>query len=303
MDDGGRKKLLLMGKSGSGKTSMRSIIFANFLARETRSLNPTLEVQNSNVRFLGNMVVNLWDCGGQDAFYESYFASQREHIFRNVAVLIYVFDVASREVARDLEYYASTIAALRELSPEAHVVVLLHKMDLLPADARDAVFAERSELIKADSAGLKLMIFRTTIWDETLYQAWSSVVNLLIPNIGVLEASLARTTAACDADEIVLFERATFLVIAHSTRRPHADLHRFEKISNVVKQFKLTCGRGSGQFAGLRVGNSSFCVCLQALTANTYVLISFPSEREVEAGLVNIELAKPHFEKLIASVT
>ena len=28
-----RKKVLLMGKSGSGKTSMRSIIFANYIAR------------------------------------------------------------------------------------------------------------------------------------------------------------------------------------------------------------------------------------------------------------------------------
>ena len=33
-----RKKVLLMGKSGSGKSSMRSIIFSNFLARDTRRL-------------------------------------------------------------------------------------------------------------------------------------------------------------------------------------------------------------------------------------------------------------------------
>ena len=32
-----KKKVLLMGKSGSGKTSMRSIIFANYIARDTRS--------------------------------------------------------------------------------------------------------------------------------------------------------------------------------------------------------------------------------------------------------------------------
>lgn len=30
-----KKKVLLMGKSGSGKTSMRSIIFANYIARDT----------------------------------------------------------------------------------------------------------------------------------------------------------------------------------------------------------------------------------------------------------------------------
>ena len=91
-------QVLLMGKSGSGKTSMRSIIFANYIARDTRRLGATSEcfyyglakgcgyhthllvlcvlgwcdcfccnvvdVEHSHVRFLGNLVLNLWDCGG-----------------------------------------------------------------------------------------------------------------------------------------------------------------------------------------------------------------------------------------------
>lgn len=36
-----KKKVLLMGKSGAGKTSMRSIIFANYMARDTMRLSPT----------------------------------------------------------------------------------------------------------------------------------------------------------------------------------------------------------------------------------------------------------------------
>ena len=90
-----RKKVLLMGKSGSGKTSMRSIIFANFIARDTRRLGATIDVEHSHVRLLGNLVLNLWDCGGQEAFMENYFASQRDNIFRNVEVsttfFIYIF--------------------------------------------------------------------------------------------------------------------------------------------------------------------------------------------------------------------
>ena len=42
---------------------MRSIIFANYLAHDTRRLGPTLGVENSHVRFLGNLILNLWDCG------------------------------------------------------------------------------------------------------------------------------------------------------------------------------------------------------------------------------------------------
>jgi hypothetical protein len=34
---------------------------------------------------------------------------------------------------------------------------------------------------------------------------------------------------------------ATFLVISHATAREQHDIHRFEKISNIIKQFKLSC--------------------------------------------------------------
>jgi predicted GTPase len=59
-----KKKVLLMGKSGSGKSSMRSIIFSNYVAKDTRRLGATIDVDLSSVKFLGNLTLNLWDCGG-----------------------------------------------------------------------------------------------------------------------------------------------------------------------------------------------------------------------------------------------
>jgi len=38
-----------MGKSGSGKTSMRSIIFANYIARDTRRLGATSKYNRASV--------------------------------------------------------------------------------------------------------------------------------------------------------------------------------------------------------------------------------------------------------------
>jgi Ras-related GTP-binding protein A/B len=59
-----KQKVLLMGKSGSGKSSMRSIIFSNYVAKDVRRLGATIDVEHSRVKFLGNLVLNLWDCGG-----------------------------------------------------------------------------------------------------------------------------------------------------------------------------------------------------------------------------------------------
>ena len=78
------QKVLLMGRNQAGKPSMRSIIFANYLARDAYRITFTVDVNKQRVRFLGNLVLSLWDCGGQDMFMEQYFQSQRDNIFKNV---------------------------------------------------------------------------------------------------------------------------------------------------------------------------------------------------------------------------
>lgn len=105
-----------------------------------------VDVEHSHVRFLGNLVLNLWDCGGQEAFMENYFASQRDNIFRNVEVLIYVFDVESRELEKDMHYYQSCLEAILQNSPEAKIFCLIHKMDLVQEDQRDMVSFQNNSM-------------------------------------------------------------------------------------------------------------------------------------------------------------
>ncbi len=100
---------------------------------------------------MGNLVLNLWDCGGQYRFYESYFDSQRDTIFRNVEVLIYVFDIESRELDADFELFESVVEAMEQNSPDASIFVLIHKMDLVPEEERQKVFNLREARIKERS--------------------------------------------------------------------------------------------------------------------------------------------------------
>lgn len=290
-----------MGKSGSGKTSMRSIIFANYIAKDTRRLGATIDVEHSHVRFLGNLVLNLWDCGGQEAFMENYFVSQRENIFRNVEVLIYVFDVESRdeELRKDFRYYQTCLSAIYENSPTAKVFCLIHKMDLLHEDQRDKIFSERENEIMSMSEPVVVTCFKTSIWDETLYRAWSSIVYKLIPNVKELEQSLETFAEIMDSDEVLLFERATFLVISHCQRNLQRDIHRFEKVSNIIKQFKLSCSKVAAQFTSMEVRNSNFAAFIDVFTTNTYIMVIMSdSQIPTAATSLNIKNARKHFEKL-----
>lgn len=249
-----------MGKSGSGKSSMRSIIFSNYVAKDVRRLGATIDVEHTQFKFLGSLLLNLWDCGGcvvrvspftvyfparctgltaynsnsQDAFTETYLGPQKSHMFSDVGVLIYVFDVESRSLegssSRDLATYANIIGALQEYSPSAHVFALIHKMDLVLNEYRDQVIGDKTAAIKARSGsfGDDVRCYGTSIWDQTLYAAWGDIVQCLTPNLGTMKVYLEKMVEMTRAEEIILFERATFLKVANVTtgigeRNPYSD--------------------------------------------------------------------------------
>lgn len=348
-----KQKVLLMGKSGSGKSSMRSIIFSNYLARDTRRLGATIDIDLSHVKFLGNLTLNLWDCGGQEAFMENYLSQQRAHVFSNVGVLIYVFDIESRDVDRDLATYVNIISALVQYSREAKVFVLIHKMDLIQPMTREDVFDRRMALVRRKTAEavaivrkqkpesqqqlsgpggpagsvpgslpspsdpstpipdleVEMQLFATSIWDQSLYKAWASIIHDLVPNLSVIETQLASLGVAIDADEILLFERTSFLVVSKWTSpegesNPYGD--RFERMSNILKAWKHTCSKFTGtprnaeQFSDFEYKmGANFSMFVTKFTTNTYILVCMPpGEARFNSAKLNVAAARPWFRFL-----
>lgn len=52
---------------------------------------------------------------------------------------------------------------------------------------------------------------------------------------------MKRFADLLECDEVLLFERATFLIISGYERVPQRDPRRIEKVSNVIKKFKMSC--------------------------------------------------------------
>ena len=308
-----------MGKSGTGKTSMRSFIFSSYRPEDTKRLGSTIEVEHSHVRFPGNLVLNLWDCGGQTSYMENYMTAQRNQVFSSVCALVYVVDVVGTDVdggsdasewETDLRYFRDSLSALQTHTPDAEVFCLLHKMDLIEPSRRKNIYMNRvadlrkkaREVLNEHASSsphaahaIHLRCYATSIWDATLYKAWSNIVHTIVPDVRHFEASLSELADMCSATEVVLFEKATFLVMSHYSRLdanetdatkhskmmdtnsvvriddpqdskevllaglsssmlPHsenmndtAERHvvmsddRFERVSELVKQFKLSC--------------------------------------------------------------
>ena len=235
---------------------------------------------------------------------EQFFKSQRDHIFRNVEVLIHVFDVTSKDFkGHDLDQFENCLDALTELSPKTKIFCLLHKMDLLLETQKTEVFESmRNEILTKVNGRFEVECFKTSIWDETLYHAWSQIVSFLLPNIKVLKKNLEVFCETLGADEVISFERQTFLVISYHDARQHEDKHRFEKISNIIKQFKLSCIKTNYKFDSMVVKNQKFSAFVENFTSSTYIMIVVSDPKiEQEAISMNIKLTRDYFEELIKS--
>jgi hypothetical protein len=67
--------------------------------------------------------------------------------------------------------------------------------------------------------------------------------------------------------QVLLFEKATFLVVAHHMRKEHNDGNRFEKISNIIKQFKLSCNKMQSFFRSIEVDILRNCIVFISLNS------------------------------------
>ena len=281
----------------------------------------------------------------QDAWVESYLAGgkdgERQKVFSGVGVLIYVFDVESREFetdgqsSKDLDTFAAIIKALEQNSPQARVFALVHKMDLVQTEYKERVLEDKAQAIRRRSGRFAKTIrtYGTSIWDQTLYKAWGMIVHSLIPNLEIIESVLNDLAKTTDAEEIILFEQTTFLMITSvksevGERNPYDD--RYERLSNIIKTFKYSLGYVQGpcgfspwyyslyirstkhsscrtftdsstshQFGEFFIKTTRFNLIISRLTTNTYALIVIPpGETELQCTRLNLLDAKEQFAQL-----
>jgi Ras-related GTP-binding protein A/B len=239
---------------------------------------------------------------------ENYLHSQRQHVFSSVGVLIYVFDIESRDFDRDLLTYRAIITALAEYSSTATIYVLVHKMDLVLPAQREKIYVERVKIIENKSDGFKILPFATSIWDQSLYKAWATIIKDLVPNVEKIVKNLNALGKLIMAEEVMLFERSSFLVVAHwqstvGDMNPTTD--RYERLSNIIKNFKQTAARYTGtpksaeQFSLTGLKMEPFSFFITKFTTNTYLAVVLPpGEDRYNSATLNCAIAKREFEEL-----
>ncbi|KAK8808052.1 hypothetical protein WA588_006537, partial [Blastocystis sp. NMH] len=210
--------------------------------------------------------------------------------------MLFVFNVASEQYETDWKIYQQAIEKIGMYSPNALVYVLVHKMDKIPTDQKKAKIDFYTEKAKSLSNGKPIKVYGTSIWDETLYLAWSSVIQSLVPDSQRLQRQLNSLAEFTECDELVLFERNTFLVLASSETSLPLDPYRFEKISNTIKQFKIVTTRYRSSYEGFTIRDGNTIICMKPFTEFTSIMVISSTERTNEALIsMNIQCARQYF--------
>lgn len=209
--------------------------------------------------------------------------------------------------------FGETIRALHEFSPNSKLFVLIHKMDLVPQEQKLQVFQLRKheiEMTCEEEGFVKQQVecWPTSIWDQSLYRAWTQIIYFLVPNASAIESMLRKLADLLDARELILYERTTCLVITHITRgtevgNPYAD--RFERLSSILKTHKHSMARHTGtmasevSFAEMQIKTGDFMFFITRLTDNTNIAVVMPSDEACfNAARVNVQLARREFAHL-----
>ncbi|KAJ1658621.1 GTP-binding protein gtr1 [Dispira simplex] len=279
---------------------MRSIIFSHYSPTETRRLGPTLDVEHSTVRVLGNLQLTLWDCGGQEAFMHNFFSTQREYIFKSVEMLIFVFDMEIRDFGSELSYFESCLDAIQVQSKDAKVVCLLHKMDLVASELRQSVVEEKTAELMRRANRLRIEVYSTSIFEDSLYRAWSHIMNSIMPNIDTIRDHLQKFCEVADVSQVVLFEKTSFLSIAGHHLNATEDMVPYDKLSSALKRFNLALNNNrTTSFKLVRLRLNGFILIITNFTKNTVLMAVDNNPNMTSATLLsNINFAREHFKKL-----
>lgn len=164
------KKILFIGLSQSGKSSIIQTVFEGRNPEMTADLRATVGFIRKQINYEG---INLYvfDLGGQEAYLEEVFGKLKESIFSNTANLIFVLDAANfGEYQQARPYFFKALRNIEELSKGAKISVFAHKMDLIPEHNKEERIALIKNLFDVNSLE-NVELYSTSIFEDSIFKA------------------------------------------------------------------------------------------------------------------------------------
>ncbi len=220
----------------SGKSSIINVVLYKLPPTETVFIPTTIVIKKHTLQFVllspgivpGGQLTGwrssfrnfqVWDLPGQIDFLETNFDT--DSIFSSAGAMVWVLD-AQDDYLESVSRLTEVILQLQQVYPDIKFSVFIHKVDSLSSDFREDTVRDIKERILDDlnDAGLEnppVSFYPTSVYDDSIYEALSKVLQLLNPQLATFEALLNTVAAACKMKKLYLFDVLSKLYVASDT--------------------------------------------------------------------------------------
>lgn len=158
------------------------------------------------------------------------------HIFGNIGAVIWVID-AQDQYLDALNHLLSTITYLAQTWPAINVEVFVHKVDGLSEEYKNDTFRDIRQRIQDELSDLgydnaPVSFYQTSIYDHSIFEAVSNVIQKLLPQLPTLESLLNSLCSTCRIQKAYLFDIPSKIYIASDTSPQ--DTHSYETCSDLI---------------------------------------------------------------------
>lgn len=184
--------------------------------------------------FSSFMDFQVWDFPGHLDYFDPAF--DRDNIFDEIGALIWVID-AQDEFLDAINRLNTTILNLQHSYPNINIEVFVHKVDGLSDDFKADVFRDiiqrvQDELSDAGYENAPVSFYQTSIYDHSIFEAFSKVIQKLIPQLPTLESLLNSLCGNCRIQKAYLFDVLSKIYIATDTSP--SDIGSYEICSDYI---------------------------------------------------------------------
>ncbi|CAG2215454.1 RRAGC_D [Mytilus edulis] len=220
--------------SRSGKSSIQKVVFHKVSPNETLFLESTNKIVKEDISNSSFVQFQIWDLPGQFNPMDANF--DPENIFGGCGAIIFVID-AQDEYMNALTKLHTTVAKAFKINPDIKFEVFIHKVDGLSDDhkieaQRDIHQRASDNLTDEGLENLRLSFYLTSIYDHSIFEAFSKVVQKLIPQLSVLENLLNILTTHSGIEKAFLFDVVSKIYIA--TDISPVDMQSYELCCDMI---------------------------------------------------------------------
>jgi len=199
------KKIVLMGLSNAGKTCIYERVFEGRKPWELIHQTATKGITYKDYEIGPMTKPMIWDLGGQQQYLDEYHGPLRKNIFRKASILLYVVDVTDYDrfdnARIEFEWGVNQILSF---NPNAKLNVFLHKSDLIH-DKDSIVSHIKKEYAK--NLSHEITYHLTSIFDESLFKAWSDIIRELSPKSTFINSILRQFKKQKGVKDAMVIER------------------------------------------------------------------------------------------------